>query len=351
MKEKVARSLSVRSRLLLPAVLLLISTLLALALAQQYLYRPLPTLPAERAFEIESGTPLARLSRELHDQGIIEYPFLFNLLARIKGFEQSIRQGEYELPAGATPDELLTLFVTGRTRQYRLTLIEGWTFAQALDEIQGSEGIEPQLLGMTSEAIAQAMNLDVAEPEGMIFPDTYFYATGDTDLQLLLRASARMRDILDREWESRSSGLPLASPYEALILASIVEKEAANREQRGLISGVFLRRLQSGMRLQSDPTVIYGLGSRFDGDLRSADLNETTPFNTYRINGLPPTPIALAGLDSIRASLHPTDSDYLYFVGANNGNHHFSETLEEHNAAVDCYQRNRETADCPLPQN
>ena len=346
-----ARSLSVRSRLLLPAVLLLIFALLALALAQQYLYRPLPTLPAERVFEIEPGTPLARLSRELYDQGIVEYPFLFNLLGRFSGSEQSIRQGEYELPAGATPAELLTLFVTGQTRQYRLTLIEGWTFAQALLEIQSSEGIEPQLLGMTPVAIAQAMNLDVSVPEGMIFPDTYFYAAGDSDLQLLLRANARLREILDPEWESRSADLPLASPYEALTLASIVEKEAANREQRGLISGVFLRRLQSGMRLQSDPTVIYGLGSRFDGDLRSADLSETTSYNTYRIDGLPPTPIALAGLDSIRASLHPTDSEYLYFVGANDGSHYFSETLEEHNAAVDCYQRNRETADCALPRN
>lgn len=325
-----------------------VAALLVLALAQQYLHRPLATLPEERIFEIEAGTPLARLSRDLRDRGIIEYPSLFNLLARLRGFEQEIRHGVYELPAGATPIELLELFVSGRTRQFRLTLIEGWTFAQALAEIQRSDGIELQLQDMTPEAIAQAMNLDVPMPEGMIFPDTYFYGAGDTDLQILLRASARLREILDLEWESRSEELSLDSPYQALILASIVEKEAAGSEQRGLIAGVFLRRLQLDMRLQSDPTVIYGLGSRFDGDLRAADLDETTPYNTYRINGLPPTPIALAGLESIRASLRPTASDFLYFVGTNDGNHYFSETLEEHNAAVDCYQRNREDADCAL---
>lgn len=347
MKEKPSRKLSLR-HWPLAACMALVAALLVLALAQQYLYRPLATLPEERVFEIEAGTPLARLSRDLRDRGIIEYPILFNLLARFRGFEQEIRHGVYELPAGATPAELLNLFVSGRTRQFRLTLIEGWTFARALAEIQRSEGIEPQLRDMTPEAIAQAMNLEVSFPEGMIFPDTYFYAAGDTDLQILLRANARLREILDLEWESRSEDLSLVSPYQALILASVVEKEAAGSEQRGLIADVFLRRLRMNMRLQSDPTVIYGLGSRFDGDLRAADLDETTPYNTYRINGLPPTPIALAGLDSIHASLRPIASDYLYFVGTNDGNHYFSETLEEHNAAVDCYQRNREETDCAL---
>ncbi len=347
----VVRGISVRNWLLLSAVVLLTCALLALALARQYLYRPLSTLPEARVFQIEAGAPFARLSRDLRDQGIIEYPFLFNALARLKGLEQAIRHGEYELPAGAAPAELLTLFVSGRTRQYRLTLIEGWTFAQALAEIQRSEGVDAQLLGMAPAAVAQAMGLELAAPEGMIFPDTYFYAAGDTDLQLLSRAHARLREILELEWASRSADLPLATPREALILASIVEKEAAGLEQRKLIAGVFLRRLQLNMRLQSDPTVIYGLGDRFDGDLRAADLGEATPYNTYRINGLPPTPIALPSLDSIRASLRPTASDYLYFVGTNDGGHYFSSTLEEHDAAVDCYQRKRETANCALPRN
>lgn len=347
MQQETSRKFLSR-RWLVPVVLLAVAAMLVFALAQQYLHRPLATLADERVFEIEVGTPLARLSRDLADQGIVEYPGLFNMLARIRGFEQEIRHGVYELPVGASPAELLDLFVSGRTRQFRLTLIEGWTFAQALSEIQRSEGIEPRLLDMAPEAVAEAMDLDVVLPEGMIFPDTYFYAAGDTDLQILLRANARLREILDLEWESRSEELALDSPYQALILASIVEKEATGSEQRGLIAGVFLRRLEMNMRLQSDPTVIYGLGGRFDGDLRTADLDETTPYNTYRINGLPPTPIALAGLESIRASLRPTASEYLYFVGTNDGNHYFSETLEEHNAAVDCYQRSREETDCAL---
>ena len=351
MREKDDRKHSMRHWLLLYAVLLLIPLLVLFGLSRQYLYRPLQTLPIDRIFEIEAGTPLSRLSQDLREQGIVRYPLLFNALARLQGVEQAIRQGEYQLPAGATPAELLALFVAGETRQFRLTLIEGWTFDQALRVIQSSEGISPVLRDTPAGDIARAMNLEVADPEGMIFPDTYFYSAGATDLQILLRANARLLEILGREWSLRNVELPLESPYEALILASIVEKEAASRDQRGLIAGVFVRRLLQNMRLQSDPTVIYGLGSRFDGDLRAADLDETTPYNTYRINGLPPTPIALAGLDSIRASLRPTDSGYLYFVGTNDGNHYFSETLDEHNAAVNCYQRNPEAANCALQPN
>lgn len=349
MSDKENRKRSVRGWLLPAALLLLIPSLLVLGLSRQYLYRPLETLPADRIFEIEAGMPLNRLSRKLQEQGIIRYPMLFSALARFQGAERALRQGEYDLPRGATPAELLALFVAGETRQYRLTLVEGWTFSQALEEIQGSDGVDPLLSGMTAGEISAVMQLDNSNPEGMFFPDTYFYSAGATDLEILQRANARLHEILDREWNARNSSLPLATPYDALILASIVEKEAASSEQRGLIAGVFVRRLQQRMRLQSDPSVIYGLGSRFDGDLRAADLDETTPYNTYRINGLPPTPIALAGLDSIRASLRPTDSGYLYFVGTNDGNHYFSETLEQHNAAVNCYQRNPQASNCALP--
>ncbi len=353
MMEPISRGriLTTVKGLLIFALVALLFMLLALAWIQRQWLRPSPALERERIFRIEAGTPLARLSRELHEEGIIPNPRLFSAVAQLQGLDQSIRHGEYSLPAGASPADLLRLFVAGRTRQHRVTLIEGWTFAQALAEIQSGEGIAPRLLGMTPGEVARAMNLDLASPEGMIFPDTYFYAAGDTDLQLLLRANARLHEILDREWRSRDAELPLDSPYQALILASIVEKEASNRDELGLIAGVFLRRLHLNMRLQSDPTVIYGLGERFDGDLRGADLAQTTAFNTYRIDGLPPTPIALAGLDSIRASLQPTASEYLYFVGMNNGDHYFSRTLAEHNAAVDCYQRRRETANCALPQN
>ena len=328
------------------AALLLIPALLTVVLAERQLNQPLPGLAESRNFTIEAGAPFSRLSRQLHEQGIIESVFLFNALARFQGVQQSIRQGEYELPAGASAAELLALFVAGATRQRRLTLIEGWTFAEALTEIQRSEGITAILTGKSMMEIAQAMALDSASPEGMIFPDTYFYAAGDTDLDLLLRASQRLTGVLDQEWLRRKSGLPLYSPYEALVLASVVEKEAASREQRSLIAGVFLRRLAQNMRLQSDPTVIYGLGERFDGDLRAADLEQDTLYNTYRIDGLPPTPIALASLDSIRASLQPVDSRFLYFVADDQGGHYFSETLDEHNIAVDCFQRKAENGAC-----
>jgi len=328
------------------AATLLIAALLVVISVDRRLDRALPGLAESRVFTIEAGMTFSQLSRELGARGIIDSPFLFNALGRFRGVGQSIRQGEYELPADASTADLLALFVSGTTRQRRLTLIEGWTFAEAFAEIQRGEDIEPVLAGKTMTEIAQAMGLETASPEGMIFPDTYFYSAGDTDLDLLMRANSRLEEVLDREWPLRRSGLPLATPYEALILASIVEKEAAGGGERHLVAGVFLRRLERNMRLQSDPTVIYGLGERFDGDLRVADLQEHTAHNTYRIDGLPPTPIALASRESIRASLRAATLEYLYFVADGRGGHYFSATLAEHNLAVDCFQHKRENAAC-----
>ncbi len=332
--------------LALATATLLTTAVLAVVLADRRLNQALPGLAESRIFTIEAGMTFSQLSRELGARGIIASPFLFNALGRFRGVEQSIRQGEYELPAKASAADLLALFVSGTTRQRRLTLIEGWTFAEALAEIQRGEDIEPLLTGKTMTEIAQAMELETPSPEGMIFPDTYFYSAGDTDIDLLMRANGRLGEVLNREWMLRRSGLPLATPYEALILASIVEKEAAGGGERGLVAGVFLRRLERNMRLQSDPTVIYGLGGRFDGDLRGADLREDTAHNTYRIDGLPPTPIALASRESIRASLRAATSEYLYFVADDRGGHYFSATLAEHNLAVDCFQRKRENTAC-----
>lgn len=346
MKEEEAPSQSFQFRLVFAAALLPVIALFVLVSIEVRFNRPLPGLTETRVFTIAPGASLTELSRNLHEQGIIEQPWLFNALARFRGLENAVREGEYALPAGATSVDLLVLFVSGETLQRRLALIEGWTFAEALAVIQGSEGVKVTLAGASRKQIAEAMGLAGDALEGMIFPDTYFYAAGDSDLDLLLRASARLQQVLGEEWPLREPDLPLASAYEALILASIVEKEAAGPDQRGLIAGVFQRRLGQNMRLQSDPTVIYGLGDAFDGDLRSADLERETAFNTYRIDGLPPTPIALASLDSIRATLRPTPSEYLYFVADDQGGHYFSETLEEHNAAVDCYQRNRDNGSC-----
>ncbi len=346
MKVAQQRLAPLRRRLLRGAFALLAILLPLLVIVLGYANRPLAGLADERVFAIAPGTPLAALSEELGELGVINHPLLFSAMARLQGAEKSISQGEYLLPAGATPAELLAMFVAGEVRQHRLTLVEGWTFQQALAEIQASEAIKAELAGASLEEIARRMNLEVSSPEGMIFPDTYFHAAGDSDLQLLLRAHSRLEAVLEGEWNSRAADLPLASAYEALILASIVEKEASDAGQRELIAGVFVNRIEQGMRLQSDPTVIYGLGERFDGDLRTADLNDASAHNTYRNHGLPPSPISLAGLGAIRASLQPRRSDYLYFVSTNDGGHHFSRSLQEHNAAVDCYQRSRQEPRC-----
>ena len=304
----------------------------------RYLQSPILALNEPVLFEVTSGSSLSRVTNNLASTGYLEHPQLFNLLARWRGVESEIKTGEHELPALVSPSQLLTLLVQGNVRQYRITLVEGWTFRQALEAIWSGERITSELTEFDPELISELLGLDSTNPEGMLFPDTYFYTAGATDRQLLQRAHSRLNEVLDAAWERRLGALPYASPYEALILASIIEKESAFGAERGHISGVFIRRLELGMRLQSDPTVIYGLGDAFDGNLTRAHLEQIAPYNTYRIASLPPTPIALAGQDSITASLHPLPSDYLYFVAKGNGEHYFSSTLEEHNAAVRTYQ-------------
>lgn len=248
------------------------------------------------------------------------------------------KQGEYELHAGITPAQLLDKIVRGESVQYRITLVEGWTFQQALDALWETENIRSSLINSSPEEIAQHMNLDYENPEGMLYPDTYFYTKGTLDIELLLRANERLNTLLSGAWESRPGALPYANSYEALTMASIIEKESARNSERGLIAAVFVGRLDLGMRLQSDPTTIYGMGDRYAGNIRRADLLEETPYNTYRIDGMPPTPIALSGEASIVAALNPAASDYLYFVARGDGSHQFSRNLEEHNAAVREYQ-------------
>lgn len=312
---------------------------LLLAFVVKYLQSPILALNEPALFEVTAGSSLSRVTNNLESAGYLEHPMLFNLLARWRGVESAIKTGEHELPALVSPSQLLTLLVQGNVRQYRITLVEGWTFRQALDAIWSGERVTRELIEFDPELVSEMLGLGTANPEGMLFPDTYFYTAGTSDRQLLQRAHSRLNDVLDTAWERRLGALPYASPYEALILASIIEKESAFGAERGHIAGVFIRRLELGMRLQSDPTVIYGLGDTFDGNLTRAHLEQVTPYNTYRIASLPPTPIALAGQDSISASLHPLQSDYLYFVAKGNGEHQFSSTLEEHNAAVRTYQK------------
>lgn len=285
-------------------------------------------------FEVSSGSSLSQVSHNLHSSGIFSYPRLLILLARIKGVENSIKVGEYELENGLSAAQIIDKMVAGETLQYRVTLVEGWTFKEALDAIQRSNKIVSVLQGFSPAEILEQISPSFENTEGILFPDTYFYTAGSTDLELVTRASTRLKDILQSEWEKRLGALPYETPYEALIMASIIEKESAASSERGHISGVFIRRLELGMRLQSDPTVIYGMGDAYDGDIRKTDLQEVTPYNTYRVNGLPPTPIALAGFDSIHASLNPEPSEYLYFVAQSDGSHYFSSSLQEHNQAV-----------------
>ena len=285
-----------------------------------------------------AGSSLSRVAIELAEAGYLPSPTLFKLWARLKGAENSIQTGEYELHSGITPAQLLDKIVLGESVQYRITLVEGWTFQQALNALWSAGNIRSSLNNSSLADIAQQMSLDYENPEGLLYPDTYFYTKGTLDIELLRRANARLNTVLSEAWESRLGSLPFANSYEALTMASIIEKESARSSERGLIAAVFVGRLDLGMRLQSDPTIIYGMGDRYAGNITRADLLEETPYNTYRIDGIPPTPIALSGEASIVAALNPSASDFLYFVARGDGSHQFSRSLEEHNAAVREYQ-------------
>ena len=246
-------------------------------------------------------------------QKIINDPWLFILLAKVKDVETRVRAGEYQIEAGMTADELLEKFIQGSAIQYSLTVIEGWSFRQMLAAIAEDPVIEHTLEGKDNQEIMALIGYPEQHPEGMFFPDTYRFPKGTSDVDFLRRAYQVMQKHLTREWDQRDSGLPLKSSYEALILASIIEKETGAGFERPLISGVFIQRLKKYMRLQTDPTIIYGLGEAFDGDIRSRDLKKDTPYNTYLHAGLTPTPIALPGLEAIRAAVHPAKTDALYF--------------------------------------
>lgn len=319
-------------------LLIFLIPLLALAYLVNDLNRPMEIQGESILFMVESGTSLTRVANELESMDLIDNSGSMTLYARIQRTAASIQSGEYELTAGMTSMDFLRKMLAGDTYQYRITLIEGWTLEQALNEIWSDSNIVRELNSNSGELVADSLNLVEESVEGLLYPDTYFFTRGTTDREILTRAYERMKEVLTEAWESRLGTLPYNDAYDALIMASIIEKESAEESERGHIAGVFVRRLELGMRLQSDPTVIYGMGDNFDGDIRREDLLEETAYNTYRINGLPPTPIALAGIDSINASLNPLPSDYLYFVSRGNGTHYFSSTLQEHNDAVSRFQ-------------
>ena len=328
-------------KLLLFVLLLGLSGLLAKQELESRWQQPL-ALPLEGAqLTVAPGESLRAVATRLHEQGIMPYPRLVSLYARWKGIDQQIKRGEYLLTPVMTPLALLELLRSGKVIQYQVTLPEGITLARAVELLAQNTDLETELTGPEDARI-----LALVEPfqlaEGLFFPDTYHFSRGENDWQVLQRAHAAMMATLEEEWQGRAPDLPYETAYDALIMASIIERETGLPEERGQIAGVFVRRMQKGMRLQTDPTIIYGLGSEFDGNLRRSHLADAgNRYNTYRHAGLPPSPIALPGRAAIHAALHPADGKALFFVARGDGGHVFSATLAEHEAAVRQYQLRR----------
>jgi len=324
---------------LLAFVALVLGAAAAASLAWRALNAPLPIPTDGTMIEIENGTSLRRAASDLGDRGLLPTPWLLVAYARATGEATRIRAGEYQLQPGLTPLTLLAKLVSGQVYLHQLTIVEGWRFADLLRALRANPAVVASSLD--GAGIMTALGEPGVYPEGQFFPDTYSFPKGAAELDVLRQAHQALRAHLDAAWQARSPDLLLKSPYEALILASIVEKETALPTERRLIAGVFQQRLRRNMRLQTDPTVIYGLGDAFDGNLRRDDLERDTPYNTYTRSGLPPTPIALPGASSLEAAVMPEIGNAVYFVatGRGDGSHHFSATLEEHERAVRDYLR------------
>ncbi len=291
--------------------------------------------------EIEKGDSFNQITDKLVNQKLAIKPFWFKVVALQDESYKKLKPGEYELPPGITVPEILALFVQGKTKQHTITFPEGWSFKEILHEIEKNPNLEHTLSSTDFGSVMTKLKVDKQNPEGLFFPDTYFFEKHMSDVSLLKRAYDKMQTVLQQEWQNKAEGLPFKTPYEALTLASIVEKETGAKTERPLIAGVFIRRLEQDMLLQTDPTVIYGMGENYKGDIGYSDLTTATPYNTYVVKGLPPTPIAVPGRDAINAVLHPADGSSLYFVSRGDGTHVFSSTLEDHNAAVDTFQRKK----------
>jgi len=300
----------------------------------------LPRTPFD--FTVRSGAGLKAVSRQLAAEDLFFEGESLWILARILGKAPTVQAGTYRLEKPLTPLDLLDKLARGDVMLVEMRFIEGTTFKQWLAQLANQAHLRQTLGGKTAAQIASQLGLAEPSPEGWLFPDTYRFAPGVSDLELLKRAQAVMKRRLDEAWAARDpAAVPLTTPYEALILASIVEKETGAPAERALIASVFYNRMRRGMRLQTDPTVIYGMGESFDGNIRKRDLTADTPWNTYTRDGLPPTPIAMPGAGSLQAVSQPEQTEFLYFVGKGDGSHQFSRTLEEHNRAVARYQLNK----------
>jgi UPF0755 protein len=299
-----------------------------------------PVVSGNRAVDVDvtPGVSLREIAAELHAQGVLPQPLDLVWLARLRGDTHAMRAGEYLVPPGTSVAGLLNLLKSGKVVLHSLTLVDGWTFKQVMQAVTSDPALKHTLAGKDGAAVMTALGHPGESPEGRFYPDTYQFPKGTSDVAFLRRAYQNMQKQLANAWQKRAPDLPYRSPYQALILASIVEKETAQPAERAEIAGVFVHRLQKGMRLQSDPTVIYGLGGAYTGKITYKDLRTDTPYNTYTRNGLPPTPICIPSLAALQAALHPASGNALYFVARGDGTHQFSATLAEQNAAVEKYQ-------------
>lgn len=318
---------------------ILILILLAAGGGSYYVYSPVapPSVPFE--FVLNQGSSLGTVARQFEQSGLIESPRLFVAFARAMGRAGKIKAGVYRIDHALSKMELLDMITQGSVSQNQVTIIEGWSFPQLRAQLDANPYIRHDTQGLTDAQILRRIGAAESHPEGLFFPDTYFVAAGSSDIELLKYAYRMLQQHLNDAWAARDANLPLSDPYQALILASIVEKETGAPADRPMIAGVFVNRLRIHMMLQTDPAVIYGLGSKFDGNLRRADLLADTPYNTYTRQGLPPTPISMPGLAALNAALHPAKTDALYFVARGDGTSKFSSSLDAHNRAVNQYQK------------
>jgi UPF0755 protein len=321
--------------------LVFLAVLAALGYGAWYVATPVETAKLPVEFEIPPGTGFRAATEVLARAGIRVRRYEFEILARFAGRARDVKAGNYQLSQPVTPMELLDKLTRGDVTQAEVRLIEGWTFAQLRGALDASPHLRHDTTGLEDAQVLARLQIAEQHPEGLFFPDTYLFAKGSSDAAVLRRAYRAMQRHLKEEWDARLPAVPYRTPYDALIMASIIEKETGRGSERELIGGVLTNRLRIGMRLQVDPTVIYGLGTSFDGNLKKVHLLEDGPYNTYTRAGLPPTPIAMPGRASLRAAMRPAKTDALYYVSRGDGSSQFSRSLNEHNRAVNKYQLKR----------
>lgn len=319
-------------------LLCIIATLALLSWLVYYAVAPLKLQPNSQEITIQAKSGLRSIAKQLVTQRVLKEPWRFILLAKLLNKEQYLQAGSYTLNKNISPYQLLLSLNHGKTTQGSITFIEGRTFAQMREKLLVNDAVKQTIVGISDAEVLRMLGSKYSVPEGLFFPDTFYFDRNTTDIELLKTSYGAMQTKLEKAWQGRDPSLPYKNSYEALIMASIIEKETGKASERAMIAGVFVNRLRIGMRLQTDPTVIYGMGIRFDGNIRKKDLSVDTLYNTYTRNGLPPTPIAMPGLAAIDAALHPAKTKALYFVGKGDGSHEFSSSLNDHNRAVMRYQ-------------